>query len=215
MAPNVKSALKCLQAKTNWTDLLPTVLLGLRASVREETLASPSEFMFGTTLRLPGEFFSFGEFDAEPAIFLESYRQFARELQPIPASHRNKARPFIYKDLFSCSHVFLRRGEPHGLDRPYEGPFKVVKRLSEAVFTIDKNGSLINVSIERLKPAFLENFTKVDRIEEEHGYSAPSSSAPVVPSQRITPGNKFTPTCRTYPTKKRVTFVNAPQFKSQ
>lgn len=121
----MKAAIKCLQAKTNWTDLFPTALCGLRTSVQEEILASPSEFLFGTTLRLPGELFSFEEFNAKPVIFWESHIQFVRELQPIPAEHCSKGRPFIYKNFFSYSHA-LAPGRSSWLEQALQGPFEVV-----------------------------------------------------------------------------------------
>lgn len=52
----LKIALHCHEAP-NWVDLLPTVLLELRTIYKEEFKASPAKYLYGTTLRLPGEFF--------------------------------------------------------------------------------------------------------------------------------------------------------------
>ncbi|GFU78744.1 integrase catalytic domain-containing protein [Trichonephila clavipes] len=49
----LKSAIKCL-ATERWTDVLPIILLGLRASLKEDILCTPAELVLGTTIRLPG-----------------------------------------------------------------------------------------------------------------------------------------------------------------
>ncbi|GFU50932.1 transposable element Tcb1 transposase [Trichonephila clavipes] len=50
----LKSAIKC-HATERWTEVLPIILLGLRASLKEDILCTPAELVFGTTIRLPGE----------------------------------------------------------------------------------------------------------------------------------------------------------------
>ena len=56
---SLKAAIMCHGSRYKWTEFLPTVLLGLRPCIRENMDVSPSEYLFGTTLRIPGEFFSF------------------------------------------------------------------------------------------------------------------------------------------------------------
>ncbi|GFT87582.1 transposon Tf2-6 polyprotein [Trichonephila clavipes] len=52
----LKSAIKC-HATERWTEVLPIILLGLRASLKEDILCTPAELVFRTTIRLPGEMF--------------------------------------------------------------------------------------------------------------------------------------------------------------
>ncbi|CAM1323272.1 Uncharacterised protein r2_g3179 [Pycnogonum litorale] len=52
----LKSSLKAYNDPTRWSEHLPIVLLGLRNAVKEDLQASPAELVYGTTLRLPGEF---------------------------------------------------------------------------------------------------------------------------------------------------------------
>ncbi|CAD1472672.1 unnamed protein product, partial [Heterotrigona itama] len=43
------------------------------------------------------------------------------------------------------------------LEQPYEGPFRVIKHISDNVFLIDYKGKETTISTERLKPAFIED----------------------------------------------------------
>jgi hypothetical protein len=52
----IKAAIMCRE-NPNWTVVLPSVLLGLRAAIKEDIQCSPAELTLGTELRLPGEFF--------------------------------------------------------------------------------------------------------------------------------------------------------------
>ena len=153
----MKAAIMCIGSKHNWVDLLPTVMLGLRAAVREDIEASPAEYVFGKVLRLPGELFAFGEFEPNRQIFIEEFREPMKQLQPIPMAHDNNQKPFVFKKLPHCSHVWLRRRDTCSLDQPYEGPYKVEKRWSDLDYSINRDGEKINVSTERLKPAFISN----------------------------------------------------------
>ncbi|KAI5731027.1 hypothetical protein M8J77_003513 [Diaphorina citri] len=51
----LKAAIKCHHTD-RWTDILPTVLLGIRAAWRDDFKASCAELVYGEPLRLPGEF---------------------------------------------------------------------------------------------------------------------------------------------------------------
>lgn len=55
-----------------WVDILPTALLELQNSFKEILDALPAELVFGTTLRLPGEWFEDVNADEwDPHIFLQ------------------------------------------------------------------------------------------------------------------------------------------------
>ncbi|KZC13396.1 hypothetical protein WN55_06044 [Dufourea novaeangliae] len=140
-------------ADANWSRVLSTVLLGLRSHVRLDTGASPAEFLFGTTLRLPGEFFLPEDISADPNFFIEEFREYMRQVRPVPVAHKHAKRAFYFKELHNCSHVFIRNVAKKALERPYSGPHKILKRVSDRVFNIDVNGSARSVSVELLKPA--------------------------------------------------------------
>ncbi|XP_017476814.1 PREDICTED: uncharacterized protein LOC108366851 [Rhagoletis zephyria] len=151
----LKAAIMCHQIP-QWTQALPSVLLGLRTCFKEELKASPAEYLYGTTLRVPGEFFTNGDPTVDTNSFLEDFRTYMRKIRPAPTTHHCRQKTFCHKDLATCTHVFMRvDAVRRPLDHPYSGPHRVVKRIDERVFTIDVNGKEINVSIERLKPAHL------------------------------------------------------------
>ena len=77
-----------------------------------------------------------------------------RKIKPVPIGHKYKRKPFLFKDLASCTHIFLCNYAKKSLERPYSGPHKVPTRTSERVYEIDVNGTSRQVSIENIKPAF-------------------------------------------------------------
>ena len=77
-----------------------------------------------------------------------------RDLKPVTTVHKDKVRPFCYKSLSNGS--FLRCKDTRALEEPYEGPYKVLSRPSDKVFEINKQGKGSMVTVERLKPAYLE-----------------------------------------------------------
>lgn len=89
-------------------------------------------------------------------MFLEKILKYMAQLRSTPTAHHIRRSPFIYKDLYSCTHVFLREEVKKSLRQPCTGPYKVVRRDSDHMFTIrvGPNKTLI-VSTERLKPAYV------------------------------------------------------------
>jgi len=153
---SLKTAIRC-HANDEWVEVLPTVLLGLRASLKQDIKTSAAELTYGTPIRLPGEFFLHEDPTADPYPFLEKLRSHIRKIRPSPTAHHNNPQAFILKDIHTCLHVFVRVGATQRpLDQPYEGPFEVLERVTDRVFRINIKGEPTTISIERLKPAFLE-----------------------------------------------------------
>ena len=183
---NLKAAIMC-HAKVNWTRSLSTVMLGLRSNVLDSG-ASPAEYVFGTTLRIPGEFILPEDFTPNPQVFLEEFREHMREIKPVPVGHKYKKKIFLYKDLKSCTHVFMRVGAvKRSLERPYTGPHRIVNRTSDRIYEIDVNGKSRQVSVEHLKPAY---FLREDLCN--------------IPLDNVSA--TFPPTPKTYANKKQVRF---------
>ncbi|KAF8796640.1 Gag-Pol polyprotein like [Argiope bruennichi] len=54
----LKDAVRCYCLSTpRWTSILPMVMLGIRASLKEDLSISPAELLYCEPLRLPGDFF--------------------------------------------------------------------------------------------------------------------------------------------------------------
>ena len=65
----LKASLKARTTTADWFVVLPLVLLGIRSSWRVDPGCSPAELVYGTTIRLPGEFLQASEsFTMEPDI---------------------------------------------------------------------------------------------------------------------------------------------------
>lgn len=150
-----KAAIKCHETN-DWVKVLPVVLLGLRNCLKEDIGSSPADMVYGTTLRLPGEYFIEEDPPQDPHIFLEHLRQKMRLVRPQQTAHHQKPRVFTPKTLSTCSHVFVRVDSvKKPLDQPYEGPYRVIERLSDTCFRVEVKGQPQDISTDRLKPAFL------------------------------------------------------------
>ena len=152
---SLKAALMCHTDK-NWVRQLSTVLLGLRTHVRLDTGASPAKYVYGATLRIPGEFCPTDDYAPNPQMFVEEFREHMLDIKPVPVAHIYKKRAFFYKDLHTSSHVFLKTGPiKKSLERPYTGPHKVLKRITDQNYEIDFNGTPRVVTTELLKLAHI------------------------------------------------------------
>ncbi|GBP65081.1 hypothetical protein EVAR_46875_1 [Eumeta japonica] len=86
--------------------------------------------------------------------YIARLRSFVRKLQPSPASRHGERAIFVYKDLATTTHVFLREDTIRSTFQPaYTGPQEILKR-GDKIFTILVNGKQTTVSIERIKPAY-------------------------------------------------------------
>lgn len=162
----LKTAITC-HATENWMEALPLVLLGIRSAYKEDIRASAAELVYGEPLRLPGEFFdpnTAGTTDVTD--YTARLRNFANNLKPSPASRHSKPSIFIFKDLLTASHVFLREDALRAPLKPaYTGPHAVLER-SEKVYKILVKGKPVTVSVDRLKPAYILNDSSRSPIDE-------------------------------------------------
>ena len=141
-----------------WTITLPAVLLGVCSAVKERLGRSAAEMIYGTTLRLPGEFTK--QYTVDANTDLENYSDKLRvamsRLRLCPPRDTQQHNIFQFKEIATCTHVFLRRiAIAPPLTAPYDGPYKVVAR-SGRVMKILVKGKVETVSLDRVKPAHLE-----------------------------------------------------------
>lgn len=152
----LKTAIKS-KFTTSWVDALPLILLGLRSTFKKDIEATPAEMIYGTTLRLPGDYFEKSQPATCESDFVKTLRANMETLKPRQTSNHNTCQSyFVQKELKDCSHVFVKRGAiKNKLQPPYDGPFEVVQR-SEKYYTIKIKNRNENVSVDRLKAAWVE-----------------------------------------------------------
>ena len=153
----LKAALKARTTGPDWFDQLPMVLLGIRSSWRVDPDCSPAELVYGTTLRIPGEFLQPCDTSTTtPDItFLRNLQQTMHSIQPpAPQFHGNQT-SYVPSTLATAKYVYVRKdSHKHPLQRPYDGPFRVVSK-SDKYFTLEIKGRPETVSIDRLKTAYV------------------------------------------------------------
>lgn len=152
----LKAAIVC-HSKDNWTEVLPLVLLGIRCAYKEDLKATSAELVYGETLRLPGQFFSSPDITPtnDVADFIARLRAFAHNVRPQQTSRHGQKSAFVFKDLATCSHVYLREDAKRGALQPaYNGPYAVLKR-DDKTMTLLVRGKTTKVTIDRVKPAYI------------------------------------------------------------
>jgi cleavage and polyadenylation specificity factor subunit 1 len=146
----------------SWLDAVPFVLLGIRASVKEDLGLSSADLVYGSALRLPGEYFVSSNKNQSPQQFIAVLRDQIKRLRPEPVVRHGRTSCFISNDLIKSSHVFLRLDRVRrALEQPYVGPYKVISRCDK-VYKVDVDGKPVSVSIDRLKPAFITPTSSAD-----------------------------------------------------
>jgi cleavage and polyadenylation specificity factor subunit 1 len=151
----LKAAIRCHHQR--WTEALPLVLMGIRSSWKEDLGATAAEMVYGQPLRLPGQFLT-SQPTSEPSpsssVFVQQLRAAFDDLRPSSVVRHGVGKVFVFKDLSTASHVFVRSdGYKRPLEQPYSGPYRVVHR-SDKWFVVSVGGREKTISVDRLKPAF-------------------------------------------------------------
>ncbi|GBN36074.1 hypothetical protein AVEN_127139-1 [Araneus ventricosus] len=101
---------------------LPTVLLGLRVSIRPDTYYSVAQMVYVTNIKLPREFLYPPTIKMDPETFVSKLQKFMEEQKPMPSTTVKHQNFFVHKDLRSCSHVFVR------IDKVKKSPRTTLRR---------------------------------------------------------------------------------------
>ncbi|XP_017481735.1 PREDICTED: uncharacterized protein LOC108370837 [Rhagoletis zephyria] len=151
-----KTAILC-HDPSRWVHHLPTILLGLRVAYKPDIHACPAMLVYGSALRIPGEFFQETGPKEVTQETVSQFRAAMQKLRPTQTAHHSTPRVFVSPALNSASQVFVRNDSIRpSLTHPYDGPYPVVKR-SPKFFKLLIRGKHTNISIDRLKPAFFAN----------------------------------------------------------
>ncbi|KAL5474882.1 hypothetical protein EMCRGX_G026906 [Ephydatia muelleri] len=153
---HLKTSLHARLTGPQWAQELPWVLLGICTAPKEDLGCSSAELVYGAPVTVPGEFFPAHTSQPNHNSELQRLREQVQALVPIPTSHHGITPISIPPDLQHSQYVFIRRDSHRmPLQRPYEGPFKVLQP-GEKNFTIDIGGRKDTVSVDRLKPAHID-----------------------------------------------------------
>ena len=159
MHRQLKASVRARLVDSNWQDSLPLVLLGLRSAWRDGPDVAPAQMLYGTTLRLPGEFVTPPEFiSPSPSPFLSEFQMRMRSNRAAPSLHHTSSASsssYVPRDLLTASMVLIRHdGVRKPLQNPYDGPYPVLE-AGDKVFKVLRNGLPYTVSVDRLKPCHL------------------------------------------------------------
>ena len=134
---------------------LPMVLLGIRTALKEDPHCTAVELIYGTTLQLPGEFFSStGITDTpDPASYFAKLKASMQLLQASPVRMQPQRKLCISKILVTSTHVFLCHDAVRTpLQLPYNGPYRDLKHADKN-YTLEVANRHEIVPLDRLKPA--------------------------------------------------------------
>lgn len=187
----LKAALMC--HNDTWARALPLVLLGIRTALKEDLKASSAELLYGEPLRLPGELLvaspSTDRTSEDISDFVVQLRNKLAKLRPTAASRHSQPKTFIFRDLPVATHVFLRDDTVRRpLQPPYTGPYEIIKR-KEKTMTLNIRGKNVEVSLDRIKPAHIEQFDTTcptEKVDTTPNPVAPTAKIPSVPAAPTT-----------------------------
>ncbi|KAK3696972.1 hypothetical protein RRG08_023162 [Elysia crispata] len=125
----LKASLKARTTGANWFDELPMVLLGIRSSRRVDPGCSPAELVYGSTLRIPGEFLQPREARAvEPDLpFLRQLQQSMRSIQPPPPRFHGTQTAYVPANLASADYVYVRPAATSSLTPSTDNPITTTR----------------------------------------------------------------------------------------
>ncbi|XP_026481841.1 uncharacterized protein LOC113389018 [Ctenocephalides felis] len=153
----LKAAVMCYEG-TTWLEALPLILLRMRCVFKPDIQTSPAELVYGIPLSLPRDMVTTSKTEISTediANFVTRIVQHMAKLRPTLAPDHTNKKVFIFQDLKTSTHVFLRNDTVRkSLQPPYSGPYKVIDR-SDKTFTIQKATQNIKASIDRVKPAYM------------------------------------------------------------
>ena len=154
----LKAALIARCNTTNWSEEIPIILLGFRTSLKEDLKCTAAELVYGVPLRIPGEILVQNKNNnTDHNSFIQQIRENFTNLKPTNPRQANNAKFFVSKDLVNCDYVFVRDDTKikSKLEPPYSGPFKIIKK-EKKYFILNINNKIQPISIDRLKPAYID-----------------------------------------------------------
>lgn len=110
--------------------------------------------------------------------YIERLRSVIRSFGPKPLHHRDSRTLFVHPDLATCEKVFVRNDAVRSpLQKPHKGPYTVLERRGK-YFAIQLAGKTTNISVDRLKPAYVLNLDSAEQ-------SKPMPTTPAIPGTKM------------------------------
>lgn len=189
----LKYALTASTSARTWVDKLPFVMLALRNTIKLDLKCTSAELVFGKPTTLPGQIFHNVTNSTPTSYFVADLKKKMTDI--IYTSTRVCKKPFyVPTDLQYTEYVFLRRDAVRKPLTPnYTGPHLVISRTPK-YFTIDVAGKQNTVSIDRLKPAYLQSDDvsqtppKTTTSEQTNTQTKTTDRSPSTQSTRTKPG---------------------------
>ena len=160
----LKAAFIARLTSSDWLQELPWVLLGPRATPKEDLGCSTAELVYGSVFRLPAEFVQ----ESASKIASERLRQLRvalETLMPVPPRWQQKVsreHGAAVPDLpRGARYIFVRiDAVKPALSRQYEEPFRVLE-AGPKTFKLLLRGKEDYVSMDWLKPAYVDRESEV------------------------------------------------------
>ena len=200
----LKGALKCHESQDRWTEALPWALLGIRSAVKEDSKCTAAEMVYGSPLRVPGQFIQPHTADAitDPAAYASRLRSTMATLSPTVSRQTSPTSTYFPAALDSCTHVFVRRDSvKKPVQPPYDGPFRVISRTPK-YYQLEMRGKADTVSVDRLKPAHRDTHPSQSLPEQTVRPTAPTAQPQSPPTTPTRPPTSSPP--QTLPTTPTV-----------
>ena len=205
----------------NWDALLPSVVMAYNSSVQELTKQTPNAMVFGHELRLPLALLAPDNGQIKPFVASSApdyVLQLQKHLEQVHILARDKLKNAALKQQTGYNNrLMYREYSPGDLVYYYypvkykktskeayfrwQGPYVVVKRLSETVYLIQMNArsKALVVNHDKLKPARTRetidtswvHALKQDELSQEVSAEEAESLRPKAPRRQIKPPQRY------------------------
>ena len=106
---HLKSILKSYLNTTDWVDTLPIALLGIRTTLKQDYHCISVEVVYGTTLRVPGNFFTpnLEATVSDPSNYVTKLKESMKHFRATPPRNQQRS-TYTSEDLQTCTHALMQ-----------------------------------------------------------------------------------------------------------
>ena len=131
---HLKAIIKSYPNTTDWVHSLPMALLGIRTTLKQDCHCTSAELVYGTTLRVPGEFFTPNvDTVCDPYTYVAKLRESMKHLR-VNSPRQQQRTSYVSDSLHTCTHAFVRHD---AIKKPFRHHMMVpTKSLTEHLNTL-------------------------------------------------------------------------------